>query len=424
MAIQRLSIVGGGWAGLAAAVAGCEAGYEVTLYEASKTLGGRARSLAQTWDNTPLDNGQHILIGAYSATLDLMRKVGLKPEALLQRLPLDLRFADGQGLALPQLVAPLNALIGIASARGWQVRDKWVLLKACITWQRWGFSAPTHWSVADLHSHGQLTPTVVQTLIEPLCLSALNTPMAQASANVFLRVLHDALLGPRGSSDLLLPSADLSALLPQACHNWLSQRGVQMHLGHRLDANDVMREVRHSDAQHHLVLATPSWEAARLSAQLNPVWSAQAAALSHMAIATVYVHCADPAFQGLPRPMVALHSNATQPAQFVFCRTRLMQQNGLLAGVVSACDMPDDMTSDQLAKGVLHQLQQQLGLQRLQVVQTIVEKRATFACTPTLHRPSAAIAPRVWACGDYVEGPYPATLEGAVRSGLQVIAQL
>jgi predicted NAD/FAD-dependent oxidoreductase len=57
-------------------------------------------------------------------------------------------------------------------------------------------------------------------------------------------------------------------------------------------------------------------------------------------------------------------------------------------------------------------------------LQTVVEKRATFACVPGLQRPSMAIAPGLWACGDYVEGPYPATLEGAVRAGLAAAAAL
>jgi len=70
---------------------------------------------------------------------------------------------------------------------------------------------------------------------------------------------------------------------------------------------------------------------------------------------------------------------------------------------------------------VLEQAQQQLGLQ-LQAVQTIVEKRATFACTPALERPHPSIAPGLFACGDYVAGPYPATLEGAVRSGMAAVA--
>lgn len=420
MAAKRVSIIGGGWAGLAAAVAACDAGHEVNLFEASQSLGGRARSLSQIVSNAPLDNGQHILIGAYSATQELMQRVGLSPDKLLKRLPLDLRFADQQGLVLPQWPAPWNALFGIGCAFGWTASDKWMLLKACVSWQINRFKCPMHWCVADLNTHHHLSPRVVQELIEPLCLSALNTPMAQASAMVFLRVLHDALLGERGSSDVLLPCVDLQALLPNACQAWLTSRGAQLNLSHRITQEELNADGLTPSSQHAVIFATPAWEAARLSTEINPEWSAQANALHHTAIATVYVRCTDAGFKGLGKPMLALRSDDQAPAQFVFCRTSLTQQAGLLACVISACNSERSVLEVQ----VLQQLRAQLGLQQLEVVQTIVEKRATFACTPKLQRPSQLVAPHVWACGDYVEGPYPATLEGAVRSGLQVIAQL
>jgi hypothetical protein len=91
----------------------------------------------------------------------------------------------------------------------------------------------------------------------------------------------------------------------------------------------------------------------------------------------------------------------------------------LLAFVVSASTLARDALQTQ----VLAQAQQQLGL-NLQAVQTIVEKRATFACTPGLLRPALQIAPGLLACGDYVAGPYPATLEGAVRSAVAAVAAL
>lgn len=420
MAIQRVSIIGGGWAGLAAAVAATDAGHAVALYEASSSLGGRARSLLQFVSQTPLDNGQHILIGAYTATLALMQRVGVDTDIVLKRLPLDLRFADQRGLALPQCAAPLNALLGIVRALGWSPADKWQLLKACLAWQMQGFACPAHWSVADLTAHHRFSPTVVQALIEPLCLSALNTPMTQASASVFLRVLHDALLGARGSSDVLLPQVDLQHLLPHACQTWLTQRGATMHLGQRITPTDLASQDLTPSPQHAVIVATPAWEAARLSAQFNSAWSAQTQALHHTAIATVYVRCTDAGFAGLPKPMMALRSHAQAPAQFVFCRSQLTQQTGLLACVVSACETE----RTELERQVPDQLRAQLGLRKLEVVQTIIEKRATFACTPQCQRPPAQIAPYLWACGDYVDGPYPATLEGAVRSGLQVIAQL
>jgi predicted NAD/FAD-dependent oxidoreductase len=111
--------------------------------------------------------------------------------------------------------------------------------------------------------------------------------------------------------------------------------------------------------------------------------------------------------------MLALRAGARTPAQFVFDRGQLGGPRGLLAFVVSASNDERETLQQQ----VLAQARQQLGLAGLQPVQTVVERRATFACTPALVRPRAQAAPGLLACGDYVEGPYPATIEGAVRSG-------
>ena len=101
--MKKLTIIGAGWSGLACAVAATQAGWQVELYETSHTAGGRARSLEQSFAGVPLDNGQHILIGAYQETLHLMRTVGVNPESVLLRLPLDLRTPDGLGFKLPSL---------------------------------------------------------------------------------------------------------------------------------------------------------------------------------------------------------------------------------------------------------------------------------------------------------------------------------
>ena len=104
----------------------------------------------------------------------------------------------------------------------------------------------------------------------------------------------------------------------------------------------------------------------------------------------------------------------TAPAQFVFDRGQLNPaDSGVLAFVVSA----SSGERDELQMRVLLQGERQLGL-ALRPLITVVEKRATFACTPGLERPAALIAPGLFAAGDYVQGPYPATLEAAVRSGV------
>ena len=125
--VRSIAIVGGGWAGLAAAVTAVDAGARVTLFEAARVFGGRARTVLATLpDGTllPLDNGQHVLAGAYTATLALIRRVGVDPEAVLLRQPLDLRSPGDRGLVLPERRPPWNVLLGILSASAWPWRHR------------------------------------------------------------------------------------------------------------------------------------------------------------------------------------------------------------------------------------------------------------------------------------------------------------
>jgi hypothetical protein len=269
--------------------------------------------------------------------------------------------------------------------------------------------------------------------------SALNTPAQRASGQVFLTVLRDSLLGGQGSSNLLLPTTDLASLFPQAAAQWLASREAQLRLGERVNTLQYLPATDSGDADAtNATNPSPQWQvngeafdtviwatsssnaAAALAeyAQTAPeliansltTWAATTQALQFEAIATVYAWASN---ARLRQPMLSLHSAAPNaPAQFVFDRGQLGGPTGLLAFVVSASN--DDR--DTLQAQVQAQARTQLGL-TLQPVQTVVEKRATFACTPALVRPPMHIAPGLLACGDYIEGPYPATLEGAVRSG-------
>ena len=436
---MKVAIVGAGWAGCTAAVEACRLGHQVTLFEAARLAGGRARRVEVTHDGRKLtlDNGQHILIGAYSECLQLMAELGVDLDAGLLRLPLTMRFPDRSGLQFPKLPTPLDALAGILGARGWSWRDKASLLRASLVWKKNGFKCAPQLSVTELCN--SVSATVMATLIEPLCVSALNTPPERASGAVFLRVLRDALFSVSAGSNLLLPRADLSALLPDAALAWLAQHGGQVRLGTRVQSvrpaqsgrqgagwtlsGDPFSGLPVTDTLGNfdaVVLACQPTEAARLAAGCGTgcePWRGQARALKYEAIATVYAF--SPATK-LAEPMLALRSSRDMPAQFVFDRGQLGGEEGLLAFVVST-SQADAAT---LAAQVQAQAQAQLGLSQLQLVQTIVEKRATFACTPGLQRPAVELATGLLACGDYVDGPYPATLEGAVRSGLEAARRL
>ena len=122
---MKAAIVGAGWAGLSAAVELAQAGFRVTVFEAARQLGGRARSVEVQGHR--LDNGQHLLVGAYRETLRLMRQVGADPDRLLKRLPLELSFPGGPlpfRMRLPRLPSPWHLAAGLLTARGASLAEK------------------------------------------------------------------------------------------------------------------------------------------------------------------------------------------------------------------------------------------------------------------------------------------------------------
>ncbi len=420
---MKLAVVGGGWAGLAAAVRATEAGHAVTLFEMAAQYGGRARAVDV--DGLALDNGQHILIGAYRRTLALMQTVGSDIEAGLHRRPLELRYPDGRGLRLPAGPAWLAFGRGVLGADGWTAADKLALLTTAGRWALARFRCAPGSTVAELCAG--LPPAVRQLLIDPLCVAALNTPAAQASATVWLRVLQDALFGGPGAADLLLPRRSLGALLPQPAAAWLQARGATLRAGTRVQRLSPDGRGWQVDGQPFdgVVLACTAAEAARLSADTAPAWSARARALHYEPIVTVYLRCPG---ARLPAPMMALVEGPRAPAQFAFDHGALGATPGVFAFVVSGARHWTDAGADATAAAVLQQAHSAFAPGTWPVaptaLRTLAEKRATFRCVPALDRPPAHIATGLVAAGDYVQGPYPATLEGAVRSGEAAVAAL
>ena len=418
MAAHRVAVVGAGWAGLSAAVTAIQAGHQVTVFEAAHRPGGRARTLPH--GDLPLDNGQHILIGAYSQTLALMRTVGVDPTQALHRMPLRLIDPSGQGLCLPSGPTTLAFLRGVIAWADMPWRSRWSLIRLALGWRLSGFRCASDASVAQLCRDAP--PDLMQALIEPLCVAALNTDAASASGQVFLNVLRDALFGPTGSADLLLPRQPLSDVLPSPAWAWLQAHGAQLHAGRpvRQLNPEAGGWVVEGQSFNQVILATPARESSKLVGELAPDWAASAASLQHEPIVTVWLRAQGAAW---PCPMVSFPSHPGAPAQFGFDLGALGGPPHLFALVVSAAGPSLSDGLEACAQAVRQQVLQAMmpgAGQRTSdydVVAVRAEKRATFVCSPGLSRPPMQIAPGLRAAGDYVDGPYPATLEGAVRSG-------
>lgn len=423
---DRVAVVGGGWAGCAAAVALTRRGTAVTLFEAARTLGGRARRIEAA--GRTLDNGQHILLGAYAQSLKLMRSVGVDLGRAILALPLQMRYPPGgMDFAAPRLPAPLHLAVALLRATGLDRDDKLAMARFSTTARWMGWRLDNDCTVAELLVRYEQTTRLVDLLWRPLCLAALNTPLETASAQVFLAVLRDSLGARRKASDMLLPRHDLSALFPDAAAHWLARHGATLRLGAKITqvAPHAGGWLLDGEPFDKVVLAAPPVATGALLAPLPeaaPV-VAQLAAFRYEPITTCYLQYA----QGLrlARPFFALEDRPLENrwGQFVFDRGQLdPAQAGLLAVIVSASGEAAALPQPELAGMIAAQLAHAFGRPELATpgwVKVVTEKRATYACTAGLARPANATPlPGLVLAGDYTAGDYPATLEMAVRSGL------
>ncbi len=418
---MRVAIVGGGWAGLAAGVELAHRRVPVTLFEAALTLGGRARSVER--DGRVIDNGQHILSGAYTETLRLMQRVGVNVGRALQRRPLSLVYPGRFELHAPRLPAPLHLAAALLTAKGLHLTDRLAALRLMRALRGCRYSPPIEQSVSELLDAVGSPASLRRLLWEPLCIGALNTPPAEASARVFAVVLRDGLAAGRLASDLLLPRTDLSRVFPDAAASYIAARGGEVHAGCTVEAigrdGQAFRlEPRSETGFSHVIVAAAPQQLARLLGHLPELAPSLALVerFDYQPIITCYLAYA-PTIR-LPAPMIGMTGAC---AQWLFDRGQLGAEPGLLAAVVSAARPYLGMPREELAARVHGEVESVLGglaAPRWQMV--ITEKRATFACVPGLQRP-AAITPlrRLFLAGDYVASAYPATLESAVRSGVR-----
>jgi len=422
---QRIAIVGGGWAGIACAVELADQGVPVTLFEAAQQLGGRARRVE--WEGLAIDNGQHLMIGAYRETLRLMAR--LDSTQKLERRPLELRMPDFH-LRLRNLPAPLHLAFGLLLANGLRPSDKLAAARFMRHLQHIDFRLDSDLSASNLLALNKQPANLIARFWAPICIAALNTPLDSASAQVFCNVLRDSLAGARTDCDLLFNRADLSGLVADSAITFLRQRKSEVRLAskvNRISSTEAGFHLSEADfSTSHVVLAT---HPARLPAMLSDLPEMAStlrliSAFTWQPILTFWLHFSVPL--KFPFPMLGLGDSN---APWVFERNDIAP--GMVAIVVSAEGPHLRLPAEQLRDDYLHLLADQFGaLPELLKSKVIIEKRATYACIPNMQRPGNRTPIKgLYLAGDYTADAdsthtYPATLEAAVRSGVECARQI
>lgn len=443
-------VIGAGVAGLAAAVRLAKAGVAPRVLEARPYVGGRARSFKHA-SGDEIDNGQHLLMGCYHATLHLLGIIGTRHLVALQpRLTVGFRDADGTTDILAAsrgLPSPLDVLAGLLRLRRLSFAERIGLLRVARAAMR--SSHAREETVGSLLDRLKQGGNAQKRLWNPMVIATMNTPPEEASAQLFLEVLRRAFLGRGDDSRLALPRAGLSQLFDPAAE-FVRAAGGDVSLGTSVTRIEKVHEgfsvyVKEGDPQSatHLILALPPAQTSRLlegivrevdsdgksvrrgavdvaHAPLHSAGAVPGDGIEMSPIVSIYLWYDRP-LPNVPE-MTALIGTSVQ---WVFNRRRIVGEarnhGGLLSCTISAADAESSTDSAAIiaiAERELRAAFVELGDAVMIDAIVLKEKQATFRAVPQMLRPGArSSVERLYLAGDWTATALPATIEGAAQSG-------
>ena len=417
-------VVGGGFAGLSAATALAERGVSVLVLEARPGLGGRATAFTDPATGQRVDNGQHVLTGAYRETFRFLRRLGTDAGVRLQPgLSVDIidRAARASRLACPAVPAPLHLLIG---AIRWDAIG-WNDVSALARMRSGGGVAPPSATVRTwLEQQGQ-TPRLIELLWEPLAVAALNQSIDEAAASMFRAVLRRTFSRDRRDSALGLPLRRLDELYAVPSKALIERLGgeVRLNAPARVSADGSLGPVRARDETFHsrAVICATAWYSlaavfeGRPAALAGVIEAAESTEASPIVTVNLWFDRAvtSSAFLGLPG----------RTMQWVFdTRALLGESSSHLSLVSSGAEAIVGRSNQEIIDLAVGELAAAIPRAREAVLLRAVvvrEKRATFSVAPGQppRPPTATGVPGLFLAGDWIDTGLPATIEGAVVSG-------
>jgi len=392
---MKAAVVGGGLAGLSAALELVDAGHEVALYEARPTLGGAVQTLPRREGDPepPPDNGQHIALACFTEYVGFLERIGEANGVWRRRL--ELPVIDEQGRTA--VIAP--SALALLRYRHVPFGDRMRILRALA---RWGDAGGRTFADA-LRARGQ-SELAIDRFWDVFIRPALNLPSAEASGEAGDFTVRTALLGDRRDSDLLLPTAPLGELHGEAAGRALAQAGAAVHTGSRVESLDELQ----ADA---VVVALPHRESARLLGEPEP-------ALEDSPIVSVHLWFDR---ELLPHPLAALLGS---DAHWVFDRGALTahrpERGQYLTVVSSGAPELMELRGRELVDRIAGEVTSRFGEAELLWSRVSREPAATIAVRPGSEQERRGVEtarPNVTRAGAWTATGWPATMESAVRSG-------
>jgi len=442
---RTVAIVGGGVAGIAAAVRAADAGWKPILIETRTKLGGRATSFDDVRSGIELDNCQHVVMGCCTNILELYDRLGVLGELDWHET---LWFSRGNGARdalsiAPILPAPLHYAPSFLRMRMFSLGEKWAIARAFLAILRMGPRGRLRWqgrAFGEFLAETRQPARVVELFWDPVVVSACNLPGARCEATHALKVFTDGMLAHRFAGAVGVARVPLARLYDEV-GAILEGAGGQLRLrtsakALAFDGSRVTGVVCDDGvvAAQAVISAVPPDRLARLCSATLRTQDKRLARLEHIGFSPILgVHLAlrrkvmDVANLALPGRSVhwLFAHQAPQGAEFA----------QRIEAVVSAADEWIGLSEDEVARRVLAEIQWAIpGVTKDDIVWTrpVLEKRATFASSPGID----AIRPRtrveaadlkggvanLFLAGEWTDTGWPSTMEGAARSGFAAAA--
>jgi squalene-associated FAD-dependent desaturase len=441
-------VIGGGLAGITAAIALAQAGNEVTLLEAKPRLGGATMSFSR--DGLVIDTGQHVFLRCCSAYRGLLDRLGMAAHAPLQpRFDVTVVSPEKKSrMSRRRAPAPFHMLPALLGYKFLTLAERARISRAALAFKRLDEADPKTDEIrlGDwLAACGQDERTR-RVLWDLFSISSLNVPGDDASLALAATVVKTGLLGDAGAADIGVPALSLGELHGGAAERLLGKLGASVRL-----STKVAAVVAKGGNEFHVKLA----EEGSADESGDIVADAVVLAVPHEQAARLIPHGALPAetvdgWAGLgAAPIVNVHviydrkvmdlpfaAAVDSPVQWVFDRTRIsgMHARGddgqYLAVSLSAADEYVNMTVAELREMFVPALAELFPEAREATVTEFFvtrERRATFRQVPgtaRLRPPAATALPGLVLAGSWTATGWPDTMEGAVRSGLSAVITL
>ncbi len=429
-------VIGGGFAGIAAATALVEAGQSVTLVEATRHGGGRSRSFYDRTLARTIDNGQHLVMGCYREMEQLLRRIGQSESSLQYQENLAVHMLQPGGkrvdLRCPPIPAPLHLAVGLLAMRGVGITHRLAALRAGLLLPG-EIKRPNDNETCDawLTRMGQ-TPAIRAVFWEPLIWAVLNDDPLVTSAAMLLAVLDEAFMGRREASRLGVPRLPLSSLYVERGLAYLRSHGANVHLGAPVRELEIDPERGAVTAltlrggqrlpTQRVISAVPPGALLRLlpEAVADHLVFRDVARLQSSPIVNLWARLKTPLFD---TPFVGLVGS---PLHWIFDRDQIEgvshNDGTLVCATLSGAHGFLADSSEALQDLFVGELSRYFPDRKIEVLafRAIKEKQATIShAAGTYQRRPTTRSPvdGLWLAGDWVQTGLPATIESAVRSG-------